>query len=206
MTAMQEKLHSISGLGAGMRQHKTGNAKALPAPQPMDLDELRDKVARQKRAATAVPVSELAPLLPAPERHERNIVPSRSKPPRTNAGAAGNLARMRKNPVFEAKRIAALRAAIAARGHQKNPQAAERLAARRKAFGFEEIRVAALKASWTPARRAEASKLLAAQKQDPAFRAKHSTAARATINKLRTPEFEARRIAASRGAKKRKKT
>ena len=196
MTAMQEKLHSISGLGAGMRTHKE-NTKALPAPQSVDLDELRDKVARQKRMAAPHP----GPLPGA----EKVTVQKQKPAPRTNSGAAANLAKMRRDPAFEAKRVAALQASFAARGTRKNPRAAIALAIRRAIPSFEENRIAALKASWTPARRAEASKLLAAQKQDPAFRAKHAVAARATINKLRTPEFEARRIAASNGAKKRKK-
>ena len=211
MNEMERKLRNISilvptGQKRVFRAGRTQQDLILRVSDAtqVDLDELRDRLARQKRAADATAIK---------ATESRRMPPSTPKKSRANGSAAAKasdsraatLAILRQDPEFEARRIAALRSALKARPRRTNPSAAAELARKRAAPGFEAKRIAALKASWTPARRAAAGAQMQARHQDPSFRAAHSAAARANINKLRTPEFEARRIAAMRGAKKRKK-
>ena len=209
----REKLRDISALGVSagprvFRAERTHEDLVLRStPAPVDLDELRERVARRKRAeASIVSSSQERVAAPAhrikatprttnkPEAAPRAANKSEAKPrgPRTNPAAAATLSRMRQIPQFEAKRKAAQRGAMAKRKGTKSPASSERMKRLHADPKFEAKRISALKASWTPERRAAASVAMAAKRRDPVFCAKQAAAAA----KSRTPEFEAKRLAA----------
>ena len=183
--SLEDKLRQISGLGLGapVRQFRAGSAlveRALCSTPAAHLDDLRERVARQRRAAAA-DAARAAEVAPVDCPRKRAVAPAGAKPGRTKAGAAAKIT-TRKDQKFDEARIRGQKVALAAN-----------LARLRQDPAFEQNRIVSMpkatsKRAWTPERRAAAS-------------AKYAASARASLVRLRQdPAFEPNRIDAIKRA------